>query len=123
MQRASVSARGNDRQIREAGALPDEFMRELRFDFGIKLARLQETEHAAKTAFGNGASLFEEIDFDVRLYDPQLVHQSRQTLIIVQGITAHRGRDKPSITRLDLDDGTLVLIGIEIHVLAIAHEP
>ncbi len=50
------------------------------------------------------------------------MHQSRQTLVIVEGIAPHRVGHKARLARLDLDHGALVLVGIEKDMVALTHQ-
>ena len=86
-------------------------------------AGLHESQDAPEASFGNCTGLLDSFDFPVRLDDPQPVHQPRQALIIVQWIPRLAILDKPGVACFHLDDGAFVLVGIEVNMLALAHQP
>jgi len=119
---AGVFAAGDDGVVGEIAAAPDEFMGEFGLDFGFVDAGLYEAGDALEAGVGDVAGGAEEADFLVGLHGTEGVQEAGEALVIVEGIAALGVRDEPVVAGFDLDDGALVLVGVEVDVLAFAHE-
>src|SRR5687767_14596978 len=112
MERAGIEAARDNRRIGESPASANEFVRQFRFHVPFIHARLYKAEESSKTAFGQFTRLAYQFNLMFGLHDPQLVHHPRETLVVVQWITAPGLRHEPCFARLRFDHGALVLVAV-----------
>ena len=77
----------------------------------------------AKPCLRDVAGLPDQVDLDRGLHRAQPVHQPGQPVIIVQRIAPLALADEPRVAGLHFDHRPLVLVGVQVDVLALAHQP
>src|SRR5207237_4875703 len=112
-----------DRKVSEAAAAANELVGQFRLHLAFVNARSNESQHAAKAALSDRASVAKELDFRVRFDAAQRVHQTRQAAIIVQRIPRLAIPNETRVARFNLGDGAFVFVAVEINVVALAHQP
>src|SRR6185369_10634621 len=122
MQDAGIFAAGDDGRIGELAAAPDKFVGELGFELHFIDARLEEAADAAETGPGDIAGFAEQADFGGGLDGAKPVRQPAETLIVVQGVSLLDAPDKTGLPGFDDDLSALVFVGVEVDVIALAHE-
>lgn len=123
MQAAGVATGADDGRIRKPAAVADEFVLELGFHLIFPDARSGEVEHAAESPVGEVAGFADEIEFELGFNAAQTVHQRGEPLEIVDGITADGIQHEAGFATFHLNDGALVLVGVEKDMIALAHQP
>ena len=123
MQHTGILAAGDDRRVGKLAALPQEFVGELGFDFHFIDARPNKTAHAPEPGFRDRARLAQQRQLALRFHGPQPMHDPREPLIIMQRIGFLHLGDEPGFARLHDNRGALMLVGIQIDVLALTHQP
>src|SRR6185503_14045968 len=123
VQRASVEAAGDNRRVGKGASGAGELVPEFRFDLRFSDARTRELEHTAKAFPGQRARLADQLDLVLGFYNAQLVQQPGKAVIVVERIALQCLGHKTRFAGFDIDDRPLVLVGIEVNVFALAHEP
>jgi hypothetical protein len=77
---------------------------------------------AAKTLAGDVARASDERDFRRGFHEAQGLQLAGEPAIVVEWVFRADLLDEAGVTRLDLDDGAVVLVGVQIDVLQLAHE-
>ena len=123
MQRTRIGAGGDDGTVGESCLITDEFVRKLSLNLALSDTRFDESQNPTESLAGQLAGSSDQLDFSRRFLHAQPVQQPRQSLTAVQRILGTDPLRKPGLTGLDHNLRPLVLVRIQIHMIALAHQP
>ena len=122
MEHAGIFPCGDDRLVGHSAAIARELADQFGLQFVFHHARPEHREHATESAVGDRDRPPHKLHLGGVLHRPQLPQQRLETFVAVQRIPGHDAAGHSQVAGFHLGARALVLVGIEVDPLALAHE-